>query len=129
MTELLKQTTGVQADSAAEGTPAAQSKSASAVSEPSQERSPWDKFTARLRGVRLTTRASKLRSLRDEANAWDSVLQKNRDNVQAQLDAADDPLDKAAYKEELETINENIDRLKIGLTAINTRAKVLVEAA
>jgi hypothetical protein len=93
---------------------------------PPKERSPWDKFLARLRGVRLVKSATKLRNLRVETNAWYPILQSNRDDIQGNLDVAVDPLDQAAYKEELAAIKDKIGKLDDGLTAINNRAKALV---
>ncbi len=92
----------------------------------SEERSPWEKFLAKLRGVRLVKSAKKLRDLRDSTNAWYPVIDSERQAIQAKLDAATDPLDKAALKEELVAINAKVGKLDDGLAEISKRAKALI---
>ena len=92
----------------------------------SKERSPWDKFLARLRSVRLVKSATKLRGLRNEANAWFPTIEGERQAAEAELETETDPLDKAALKEDLEAIGVKLTKLNDGLAAINERAKALV---
>ena len=92
----------------------------------SKERSPWDKFLARLRSVRLVKSATKLRGLRNEANAWFPTIEGERQAAEAELETVTDPLDKAALKEDLEAIGSKLTKLNDGLAAINERAEALV---
>ena len=92
----------------------------------SKERSPWDKFLARLRSVRLVKSATKLRGLRNEANAWFPTIEGEREAAEAELETETDPLDKAALKEDLEAISVKLTKLNDGLAAINVRAEALV---
>ena len=92
----------------------------------SDEKSPWDKFLARLRSVRLVKSATKLRGLRDEANGWFPRIEGERQAAEAELETETDPLDKAALKEDLEAISKKVTRLNDGLDAINERAITLV---
>ena len=92
----------------------------------SNERSPWDKFLARLRSVRLVKSATKLRGLRNEANAWFPMIEGEREAAEAELETETDPLDKAALKEDLEAISVKLTKLNDGLAAIKERAEALV---
>ncbi len=92
----------------------------------SEKRSPWEKFLARLRGVRLVKSAKKLRDLRDKTKAWYPAIEGERLAALAELETATDPLDKAALKEELAEIKAKAGKLDKGLTEINKRAKALV---
>jgi len=92
-----------------------------------KERSPWDKFLAKLRGARLVKSPQKLRDLRDLAKAWYPVLDGERQAIQTELDTATDPLDQAALKEELAAIKAKAGKVDKGLTEIGKRAKSLVE--
>ena len=92
----------------------------------SNERSPWDKFLAKLRSVRLVRSAKKLRDLRDTAQAWYPAVEAEQQDIQERLDAATDTLDQAAFKEELEMVSVKVTKLNDGFAAISERAEALV---